>query len=174
MAQKSGAGQEVATVSPPVSGRWVTLAVTLVGTFMAILDAFIVNAALPSIEHTIKASPADLELVLASYLLVYAVFLITGGRLGDIFGRKRLFLVGMVVFTISPAFCGLSPTPSILIASRAIQVFGAALMYPQILSIIQVTFSGDDRNLAFGLFAGVNGFAAVIGQLFGCFLLKEI
>lgn len=138
---------------------------------MAILDAFIVNVALPSIEHTIKASPTDLELILASYLLAYAIFLITGGRLGDIFGRKKLFLLGMTIFTISSALCGLAPTPSFLIASRAIQGFGAALMYPQILSIIQVTFRGEDRNLALGLFAGVNGFAAVIGQLFGGFLI---
>jgi EmrB/QacA subfamily drug resistance transporter len=153
-------------------GRWLTLAVTLVGTFMAILDAFIVNVALPKIQSTIKANPADLELVLASYSLVYAVFLITGGRLGDIFGRRRLFLLGMSVFTISSAMCGLSPTPSLLIISRAIQGFGAALMYPQILSIVQVTFRGQDRALALGLFAGVNGFAAVIGQLFGGFLIQ--
>ncbi len=168
----ANARQEVATVSYPKSGRWLTLAVTLVGTFMAILDAFIVNVALPSIEHTIKATPADLQLVLASYLLVYAVFLIMGGRLGDIFGRKKLFLLGMTVFTISSAACGLSPTPSLLIVSRAIQGFGAALMYPQILSIIQVTFVGEDRSLALGLFAGVNGFAAVIGQLLGGFLIQ--
>jgi EmrB/QacA subfamily drug resistance transporter len=160
------------TANAPVPGRWLTLAVALVGTFMAILDAFIVNVALPSIQHTIKATPADLELVLASYLLVYSVFLITGGRLGDIFGRKRLFMLGMAIFTASSAACGLSPTPDLLIASRAVQGFGAALMYPQILSIIQVTFTGQDRNLALGLFAGVNGFASVVGQLFGGFLIQ--
>jgi MFS family permease len=115
MSQAAGARLEATTTNPAARGRWLTLAVTLVGTFMAILDAFIVNVALPSIEHTIKASPTDLELVLASYLLVYAVFLITGGRLGDIFGRKKLFLIGMTVFTISSAMCGLSPTPALLI-----------------------------------------------------------
>jgi len=172
MARTPSPRQEVTKARAAIHGRWLTLAVILVGTFMAILDAFIVNVALPSIERTIKASPADLELVLASYLLVYAVFLITGGRLGDIFGRKRLFLLGMAVFTVSSALCGLAPTPSILIAARAVQGLGAALMYPQILSIIQVTFSGEDRNLALGLFAGVNGFAAVTGQLFGGFLIQ--
>jgi EmrB/QacA subfamily drug resistance transporter len=139
---------------------------------MTILDAFIVNVALPSIEHTINASAADLELVLASYLLVYAVFLITGGRLGDIFGRKKLFLLGMAIFTISSALCGLSPTPIALIVSRAVQGFGAALMYPQILSIIQVTFAGPERSKALGLFAGVNGLASVVGQLFGGLLIQ--
>lgn len=172
MAETAGAGQQLTIATPRVIGRWITLAVTLVGTFMAILDAFIVNVALPSIQRTIKASPADLELILAAYLLVYAVFLITGGRLGDIFGRKKLFLVGMAIFTASSAMCGLSPTPILLIASRAVQGFGAALMYPQILSIIQVTFTGQDRNRALGLFAGVNGFAAVVGQLFGGFLIQ--
>jgi len=164
--------QEPAKSGVRDSGRWLTLAVVLVGTFMAILDAFIVNVALPSIQHTINASPAELELVLASYLLVYSVFLITGGRLGDIFGRKRLFLLGMSLFTISSAACGLAPTPTILVISRAVQGFGAAMMYPQILSIIQVTFTGQDRNLALGLFAGVNGFASVVGQLFGGFLIQ--
>jgi EmrB/QacA subfamily drug resistance transporter len=164
--------QQIAAGPALVSRRWLTLAVVLVGTFMTILDSFIVNVALPSIERTINASPADLELVIASYLLIYAVFLITGGRLGDIFGRKKLFVLGMAIFTISSALCGLAPSPSILIVARAIQGFGAALMYPQVLSIIQVTFTGQDRNVALGLFAGVNGVAAVAGQLFGGLLIE--
>src|SRR5271170_769405 len=161
----------------PAGGRpsgedWWVLAVVLVGTFMAILDAFIVNVALPTIQRTIGANSADLELVLASYTLLYAVFLITGGRLGDIFGRKRMFLVGMVVFTISSAMCGLSPTPDSLIVSRAVQGFGAAMMFPQILSIIQVTFQAQRRVVALGIFATVIGFAAVFGQVIGGFLIQ--
>ncbi len=164
------------TVTPP-AGRptredWVALSVVLVGTFMAILDAFIVNVALPTIQRTIGADSSDLELVLASYTLLYAVFLITGGRLGDIFGRKRMFLTGMAVFTISSAMCGLSPTPDFLIVSRAVQGFGAAMMFPQILSIIQVTFQAQARVVALGIFATVIGFAAVFGQLLGGFLIQ--
>lgn len=152
--------------------KWLILSVVLVGTFMAILDAFIVNVALPSIQRTIGAAPADLELVLASYSLLYAVFLITGGRLGDIFGRKKMFLIGMVIFTVSSAMCGLSPTPVYLIVSRAFQGFGSALMFPQILSIIQVTFQGEERALALGIFATVLGFASVVGQLLGGVLVQ--
>ncbi|MGC2289441.1 MAG: MFS transporter [Thermoplasmata archaeon] len=164
-------------VEVPADGRpsredWWVLAVVLVGTFMAILDAFIVNVALPTIQRTIGADSSELELVLASYTLLYAVFLITGGRLGDIFGRKRMFLIGMVVFSISSAMCGLSPTPDFLIVSRAIQGFGAAMMFPQILSIIQVTFQAQPRVVALGIFATVIGFAAVFGQLLGGFLIQ--
>lgn len=160
------------TASRPSRGDWVVLSIVLIGTFMAILDAFIVNVALPTIQRTIGASAPDLELVLASYTLLYAVFLITGGRLGDIFGRKRLFLLGMVIFTISSALCGLSPTPDYLILSRAAQGFGAAMMFPQILSIIQVTFPPQPRIVALGIFATVIGFAAVFGQLLGGLLIQ--
>jgi EmrB/QacA subfamily drug resistance transporter len=139
---------------------------------MALLDAFIVNVALPTIQSTLKANAGELELVIASYSLTYAIFLITGGRLGDIFGRKKLFILGMTVFTIASATCGLAFSPEILIVSRALQGFGAAIMYPQILSIIQVTFSGQKRVTALGVFAGVNGFATVIAQLLGGFLIS--
>ncbi|MCI4320459.1 MAG: MFS transporter [Thermoplasmata archaeon] len=160
-------------VAPGASREdWRVLAVVLVGTFMAILDAFIVNVALPTIQHTIGAGSADLELILASYTLLYAVFLITGGRLGDILGRKRMFLAGMLTFTLASALCGLAPSPQFLIASRAAQGFGAAMMFPQILSIIQVTFRGQARTVALGLFAAVIGVAAVLGQLIGGLLIQ--
>ncbi len=138
---------------------------------MAILDGYIVNVALPTIQSTIKASAGELELVIASYSLMYAIFLITGGRLGDIFGRKRMFLLGMATFTTCSALCGLSPSPELLIIFRAFQGFGASMMYPQILSIVQVTFTGQDRALALGIFAGVGGLAQVIAQLLGGFLI---
>jgi EmrB/QacA subfamily drug resistance transporter len=156
----------------PSRHDWWVLAVVLVGTFMAILDAFIVNVAIPTIQRTISANSSELELVLASYTLLYAVFLITGGRLGDIFGRRKMFLIGMAVFTISSAMCGLSPTPDFLIVSRAAQGFGAGMMFPQILSIIQVTFQAQDRVVALGVFATVIGFAAVFGQLIGGVLIQ--
>ncbi|HXC61047.1 MAG TPA: MFS transporter, partial [Nitrospiria bacterium] len=150
------AGEEKRADAGTEKGQWSILAVVCVGTFMALLDAFIVNVALPTIQSTLNANAGELELVIASYSLTYAVFLITGGRLGDIFGRKKLFVLGMAVFTIASATCGLAPSPEILIGSRALQGSGAALMYPQILSIIQVTFSGQKRVAALGIFAGVN------------------
>lgn len=138
---------------------------------MSVLDGYIVNVALPTIQSSLKANAGELELVIASYSLVYAIFLITEGRLGDIFGRKRMFLLGMTIFTIGSALSGLSPTPDLLLAFRAVQGFGAATMYPQILSIIQVTFKDGDRQLALGVFAGTNGVAQVVAQLFGGFLI---
>ncbi len=170
MAQITDGSKEV--VGPVVSRRrWLILSVVAVGTFMSVLDGYIVNVALPTIQSSLKASTGELELVIASYSLVYAVFLITEGRLGDIFGRKKMFLLGMTIFTIGSAMCGLAPTPELLLAFRALQGFGAATMYPQILSIIQVTFKDSDRQLALGVFAGSNGVAQVVAQLFGGFLI---
>ncbi len=152
--------------------RWLILGVVLVGSFMAILDVFIVTQGLPSIKTTLGAGVSDLELVVSAYSLVYAVFLITGGRLGDILDRKRIFLAGMTVFTIASALAGYAPSASFLIGARALQGFGAALMYPQVLSIIQVTFKGSERALALGLFAATGGIGAITGNIVGGLLIQ--
>ncbi len=152
--------------------RWLILGVVLVGSFMAILDVFIVTQGLPSIRTTLGAGVSDLELVVSAYSLVYAVFLITGGRLGDILDRKRIFLAGMTVFTIASALAGYAPSASFLIGARALQGFGAALMYPQVLSIIQVTFKGSERALALGLFAATGGIGAITGNIVGGLLIQ--
>src|SRR5467141_614609 len=152
--------------------RWLILGVVLVGSFMAILDVFIVTQGLPSIKTTLGACVSDLELVVSAYSLVYAVFLITGGRLGDILDRKRIFLSGMTVFTIASALAGYAPSASFLIGARALQGFGAALMYPQVLSIIQVTFKGSERALALGLFAATGGIGAITGNIVGGLLIQ--
>ncbi len=152
--------------------RWLILGVVLVGSFMAILDVFIVTQGLPSIKTTLGAGVSDLELVVSAYSLVYAVFLITGGRLGDILDRKRIFLSGMTVFTIASALAGYAPSASFLIGARALQGFGAALMYPQVLSIIQVTFKGSERALALGLFAATGGIGAITGNIVGGLLIQ--
>jgi len=154
------------------SRRWLILGVVLVGSFMAILDVFIVTQGLPSIKTTLGAGVSDLELVVSAYSLVYAVFLITGGRLGDILDRKRIFLAGMTVFTIASALAGYAPSASFLIGARALQGFGAALMYPQVLSIIQVTFKGSERALALGLFAATGGIGAITGNIVGGLLIQ--
>lgn len=152
--------------------RWLILGVVLVGSFMAILDVFIVTQGLPSIKTTLGAGVSDLELVVSAYSLVYAVFLITGGRLGDILDRKRIFLSGMTVFTVASALAGYAPSATFLIGARALQGLGAALMYPQVLSIIQVTFKGSERALALGLFAATGGIGAITGNIVGGLLIQ--
>jgi EmrB/QacA subfamily drug resistance transporter len=152
--------------------RWLILGVVLVGSFMAILDVFIVTQGLPSIKTSLGAGVADLELVVSAYSLVYAVFLVTGGRLGDILDRKRIFLFGMTVFTVASALAGYAPSAIFLIGARALQGLGAALMYPQVLSIIQVTFKGSERSLALGLFAAISGIGAITGNIVGGLLIQ--
>lgn len=151
--------------------RWRALFVVLAGTFMAVLDAFIVNVALPPIQQELHTSFAQVQLVLAGYTLAYAVGLITGGRLGDIFGRKRMFQLGMLGFTCTSLLCGLAPTPSFLIVSRVIQGLTASLMIPQVLSIIQVSFHGDERTKALGTYGAVIGIASILGQVVGGILI---
>ena len=152
--------------------RWLILGVVLVGSFMAVLDVFIVTQGLPSIKNTLGAGVSDLELVVSAYSLVYAVFLITGGRLGDILDRKRIFLSGMTVFTVASALAGYAPSAGFLVGARALQGLGAALMYPQVLSIIQVTFKGSARTLALGLFAATGGIGAITGNIVGGLLIQ--
>jgi EmrB/QacA subfamily drug resistance transporter len=147
--------------------RWVVLCVVLMGTFMAVLDVAIVNVAIPSIRGDLHASFGEIEFVVSAYTLTYACLLVTGGRLGDNYGRKTLFVIGLLVFAAASAACGLARTSSILIAARAVQGVGGALMYPQVLAIIQVNFTGDERNKALGIFGSVIGIAAVAGQILG-------
>ncbi len=153
------------------SRNWRILAVVLVGTFMAILDAAIVNVAIPSIRKDLHASFGAVELVVTAYTITYACLLITGGRLGDIVGRKRMFITGLLLFSAASALCGAAPSIGVLVAARALQGAGAALLYPQVLSVIQVTFSGQERARALGIFGSVIGIAAIAGQIIGGLLL---
>jgi EmrB/QacA subfamily drug resistance transporter len=147
--------------------RWLVLCVVLMGTFMVVLDLAIVNVAIPSIRADLHASFGEIELVVSAYTLTYACLLVTGGRLGDNYGRKLLFILGLVLFAAASAACGLAPTSEILIGARAVQGIGGALMYPQVLAIIQVNFDGADRANALGIFGSVIGIAAVAGQILG-------
>ena len=137
------------------------------GTFMAVLDVAIVNVAIPSMRADLHASYGEIEFVVSAYTLTYACLLVTGGRLGDNYGRKVLFILGLVVFAAASAACGLAPTGTVLIIARAVQGVGGALMYPQVLAIIQVNFTGDERARALGIFGSVIGIAAVAGQILG-------
>ncbi len=160
--------------TPPMSvdpRRWITLAVVLTATFMGLLDTFIVNVSVPSIQRDLHASFAEVQFVLAGYTLAYAVVLTTGGRLGDLYGRKLLFLVGMAGFTLASAFCGLAPNPAFLIVFRVVQGSMAALMLPQVLSIIQVSFLPKERGVALGFYGATVGAAAILGQVVGGLLI---
>jgi MFS family permease len=132
----------------PVVARALTaagLATVLIGVLLPMLDFFIVNVALPTMAVDLRASTAELELVVSGYATAYAVLLVVGGRLGDAFGRRRLFLVGMALFTLTSLLCGLAPTPTTLVVARVLQGASAALLVPQTLSTIQATGDSDSR-----------------------------
>ena len=151
----------------PDPRRWLTLAVVLPAAFLGTLDFFIVNVAMPSIRDSLHASDTHLQFVIAAYGLAYAVCLITGGRLGDLYGRRRSFLCGVAGFTVASVLCGLALRPEHLVAARALQGVSGALMFPQVLSIIHVSFPERERGLAFGLFGASQGAAALAGLLVG-------
>lgn len=155
----------------PDSSRWLMLAIVLAATLIAVLDTFIVNVAIPSIERELHASFAQIQLIVAGYTLSYAVLLVTGGRLGDLYGRKRLFLLGVGGFTVCSALCGFAPNAILLIVFRVLQGSAAALMFPQTLSFIQVTFEPTERARAFGYYTAVTGLGSILGQVLGGFLL---
>lgn len=152
--------------------RWLSLSIVILATFMVILDTFIVNVALPSIAQELHAGFAELQLVVAAYVLGYAVLLVTGGRLGDLFGRKTMFLIGVAGFVAASAWCGFSGSPHMLIAARIAQGVSAAAMVPQVLSLIQVMFPAEERGKALGIYGGVLGLGAIAGQIAGGLLLK--
>ncbi len=148
-------------------GRF-ALAVVLTGAFVAMMDTFVVNVAVPSIRADLGANEAEAELVVAGYTLTYAVGLIMGGRLGDAYGRRRMFLLGMAGFTGSSLACGLAPTPGALVAGRLVQGAAAAVLSPQVLAVIRVTFAeGARRARAFAAFGVAVGLASVLGQILG-------
>jgi EmrB/QacA subfamily drug resistance transporter len=157
---------------PPLDPhRWAALAVVSAAVFLGVLDFFIVNVSIPAIRLDLDASLAEVQLMIACYILAYAVLLITGGRLGDIYGRKRMFLIGMAGFTLASTLCGLAVNPAMLIFSRILQGIMAALMFPQVLSIIQVSFPPHERGRAFGIFGTVAGSGSFSGNLLGGLLV---
>ena len=156
----------------PDPNRWTALVVLLTGAFLPAFDFFVVNVGLPAMHTELGARPEDLELVVAGYGLAFAILLITGGRLGDLYGRKKLFMIGMVGFTAASALCGLATSPAVLIGSRVLQGLTAALMNPQVLAIIRVTFPENERARAIGYFGTTLGLASIAAQLVGGALIQ--
>jgi len=151
--------------------RWWTLPVLLVGSFLASLNVFIVHIALPAMRGDLGARPAELQFVVAGYGIGFSVCLITGGRLGDLFGRKRVFLLGLTGFTLASALCALAMTPTLLITARVLQALTAATLVPQVLAIIRVEFPAAEWPLAIGLYGTSMGVASIVAQLLGGLLI---
>jgi EmrB/QacA subfamily drug resistance transporter len=154
--------------------KWWTLGALCFALFMIMLDNTVVNVALPAIQRELGITRAELEWTVAAYALTFASLLLTGGKLGDLLGRRLIFVIGLVVFTTSSLFCGLSQTGAELIAARAVQGVGAALMMPATLSIISATFAVRERGRAIGVWAGVSAVALAIGPLLGGIITEHI
>src|SRR5690606_18522010 len=151
--------------------RWAALVVALLAVFMDLVDITIVLIAAPAIQADLQTSYSAIQWVLATYALALGLGLITGGRLGDIVGRKRMFLTGIAGFTVASALAAMAPSVGVLIASRVMQGAAAAMMVPQVLAMIQVNFSPAERPKAFGLYGAVNGLAAAAAPIVGGLLV---
>ncbi|MFF0288432.1 MFS transporter [Streptomyces sp. NPDC005262] len=168
----STAADPTVSSGPSDRRRWFALAIVMTAAFMDLVDVTIVNIAIPSIKRDTGASFSSIQWITAGYALAFAAGLITGGRLGDIYGRKRLFLIGIGGFTLASALCGFAANPEMLVASRILQGGTAALMVPQVLSIVHATFPAHERGKVFGLFGAVVGLGAVSGPLLGALLTE--
>jgi len=158
----------------PENRKWWTLVAVAVGLFMIMLDNTVVNVALPSIRKELGISISELEWVVNAYALTFGVLLLSGGKLADLLGRRRIFIAGLVIFTLASLWCGLAGGAGSLIAARTVQGVGAALMNPATLSIITATFPPRQRGTAIGIWAGVSALALAIGPLVGGLLTQKI
>jgi EmrB/QacA subfamily drug resistance transporter len=152
--------------------KWAALPVVLAGTFMVVLDFFIVNVAMPTMQRDLNAGASAIQWVVAGYGLAFAAGLITGGRLGDQLGRRRMFTIGLALFVLTSAACGVAPSAGLLVAARVAQGAASALMMPQVLAILGVAYTGADRMKALMAYTLTLGIAAVGGQLVGGALIE--
>jgi len=155
------------------AGRWVLLT-TILGSGLAFLDSTVVNVALPAIGEELGAGVSGLQWILNGYLLALASLILLGGSLGDRFGRRRVFLIGVVWFAVASLLCGLAPTTPLLVAARVLQGVGGALLTPGSLAIIEAVFHPDDRGRAIGAWSGLGGLATAIGPLVGGYLVDAV
>src|SRR3954452_250116 len=157
------------------SRRWLTLAIVGAAFFMTVLDVAIVNVALPSIEEDLKVTETTVQWVLIAYAITFGGFLLLGGRMADLLGRKRIFLVGLTLFTLASLVCGLANSIGVLIGARAVQGIGAAIIFPAASSIVTTTFrEGVERNKALGIWGALGGSGAAAGVLFGGIITKYL
>ena len=167
--QRSGGGQAATGRGEPTQrgNKWWTLTAVCLGTFMLLLDITIVNVALPDIQRALHSSFSDLQWIVDAYALTLAAFLLTAGSLADMYGRRLLWLIGLVVFTVASMLCGLAVTTLMLQLSRALQGVGGAIMFAVSLALLADAFRGKDRGAAFGVWGAVTGLAVAIGPLLG-------
>ncbi len=176
-ARSADAGAREATpVSPSARSKpapeWATLLIVLAGTFMITLDFFIVNVAIPNTQRDLSASAEQIQWVVAGYSLAIAAGVITAGRLGDLYGRRRLYAIGIALFSVASLACGISATAEELVGARVAQGLAAALVTPQVLAIISTAFTGKALTRAFTAYGLTLGIAAVFGQLIGGLLIQ--
>src|SRR6187399_2710666 len=163
-----------ARILAPENRKWLTLVAVAFGLFMIMLDNTVVNVALPSIQGDLGISISELEWVVNAYALTFGVLLLSGGKLADMLGRRRIFIIGLVIFTAASLWCGLAASAGSLIAARSVQGVGAALLNPATLSIITATFPQRQRGTAIGIWAGVSALALAIGPMVGGILSEHV
>src|SRR3954466_7438918 len=162
---------QIVTTPVDISRRWWVLAIVVAAQFMFGVDAFVVNVAIPTIAVELHASATQIEAVIAVYLIAYATLVVTGGRLGDIHGTRRVVLAGVLGFTVTSLWCGLAQSGPELILARLAQGATAALMVPQVLATLHLLFADDARGRAFGIYGIVLGLAGAAGFLLGGILV---
>src|SRR5436189_3483095 len=162
-------------MTPTGDRRWLTLAIVGAAFFMPGLDVAIVNVALPSIKNDLHVSESSVQWVITAYAITFGGFLLLGGRMADLLGRRRIFIVGLTIFTAASLVCGLANSAGVLFGARAVQGIGAAIISPAALSIVTTTFAeGAERNKALGIWGALGGSGAAAGVLFGGILVKYL